>query len=243
MMTPELYQEMCAAGEYNNMLLKACFGEGSEDYPTDAEVLAYAQDELGCYRAKHILLLTKNMQEYEYDAEGKAIGYLPLDEETIAQKKALADDLHAKLENSSDPVTLFDNLMNEHSEDSGLAANPDGYTTYKGQMVPEFENTALSLKDGEISQVVESDYGYHIILRLPLDPEDYRETVASVRMEEKSNQWLEDMGTTKLDACSQIDPSDYWDKVNSLTLAAYNEVQAALDAKAVQENPSSSAAD
>ena len=32
-------------------------------------------------------------------------------------------------------------------------------------MVPAFEETALSLEFGEISDVVESSYGYHIILR------------------------------------------------------------------------------
>lgn len=239
MMTPELYQEMCAAGDYNTMLLETYFGEGSEGYPTDAEVLAFAEEELGYYRAKHILLLTKDMNEQVTNEDG-TVGYAPLDEETVAAKKALADDLYAQLEGASDPITLFDSLMNEHSEDSGLAAYPDGYTAYKGQMVPEFEETALALQDGEISQVVESDYGYHIILRLPLDPADYRSTLASKRMEEKSNQWLEELGVTTLDAYNQIDPSDYWDKVNSLTLAAYNEVQAALEAKAAEEESASS---
>ena len=35
--------------------------------------------------------------------------------------------------------------MNEYSEDTGLESNPDGYTTTVGQMVPAFEETALSL--------------------------------------------------------------------------------------------------
>ena len=120
--------------------------------------------------------------------------------------------------------------MNEYSEDTGLESNPDGYTTVKGQMVPAFEETALALKDGEISGVVESDYGYHIILRLPLDPADYRGSLITSRMQERSDQWLADEGVQTTDAYAQIDPPAFREKVESLQAAVYQEVQAAQEA-------------
>ena len=53
-----------------------------------------------------------------------------LSEEEAAEKKAAAEADLAALQAITDPVELaetFDKLMNEHSEDSGLADNPDGY--------------------------------------------------------------------------------------------------------------------
>ena len=225
LMTPDLFRELYLSAEMGSLLQEKHFGEGSEGYPTDAEVLAYAQDELGCYRAKHILLKTVDTTK-TVEKEDGTTGYEPLDEAVIQEKKAKAEELLAQLKAADDPVALFDTLMQENSEDEGLESNPDGYTTYKGQMVPEFEQTALGLQDGEFSDVVESDYGYHIILRLPLDPADYRSELVAVKMEAQREAWLEEYGgiqTTQ--AMEQVDPSAFWDKALSLQMGAYEEIQ------------------
>ena len=58
----------------------------------------------------------------------------------------------------------FDDCMFLYSEDSGLKAYPDGYTFGRGEMVTAFENIAFSMKKGEMSEVFESELGYHVIL-------------------------------------------------------------------------------
>ena len=183
------------------------YGEDSGNYPTDADVMAYLE-ESGQYRAKHILLLTIDLDTRE-----------PLDAETIAQKKATAEDLLAQLRSAEDPITLFDQLMNEYSEDSGLAANPEGYTTSKGQMVAPFENAALALQTGEISDIVESDYGYHIILRLPMSPDDFRDECVSSRMTQRITQEQERLGVEKTAAFDQVDVGAFWDNMTALQSA------------------------
>ena len=232
MTTRDLFERLYLSSNYDVKLQEKYFGPDSGSYPTDAEVLSYAQDDLQIYRAKHILLLTRDMTKPITNEEGVPTGeYEPLDDATIAEKKALADRLLAQLRASDDPVTLFDELMNQYSEDTGLAANPDGYTTQKGQMVAEFEDTALALKDGEISGVVESSYGYHIILRLPLDPADYRSDLIAQRMQEKREQWVEEYGLTTTEAYDKIDPSDFRARAEELQNAAYQEIATIQEAK------------
>ena len=51
------------------------------------------------------------------------------------------------------------------------AAFPDGYTFQPGTMVQEFESAVQSLAEYAVSDPVETAYGYHVIMRLPLDPD------------------------------------------------------------------------
>lgn len=51
-----------------------------------------------------------------------------------------------------------------YSEDPGSAPNGGQYkNVIKGMMVPEFEKVAFSLKPNEISEVFETQYGFHFI--------------------------------------------------------------------------------
>ncbi len=82
----------------------------------------------------------------------------------------------------------FDALIKEYGKDPGVEKNPNGYIFTKGEMVEGFENAAFSLREGEISQPVKTDYGYHIIKRLPLPtemPDNIKGGVASLAGAEK----------------------------------------------------------
>lgn len=60
----------------------------------------------------------------------------------------------------------FDTLMKAHSEDSGLAANPDGYeVSPDAQLVLDFRRLGLRLQVDEIG-VVETQFGFHIMKRV-----------------------------------------------------------------------------
>ena len=80
------------------------------------------------------------------------------DRKTEARTRAAA--LLARVVKGED----FAELAKQHSEDPGSAAEGGDLGFFsQGTMVPEFEEVAFGLKPGEISDVVESPFGYHII--------------------------------------------------------------------------------
>lgn len=132
---------------------------------------------------KHILFNTTDA------STGEAI-------RTKEEAKQLADDTLAKINAGEN----FDTLMNELSEDPGLAQYPDGYTfAQDGSMVPQFESAAFKLNEGEVSEAVETDYGYHILKREALIDYDtfsaenggdaVKNTIIAGEEEKLTNEW------------------------------------------------------
>lgn len=156
----DYYLYTSKVSQYYNALLAEQFGADAE-LLSDEDAIAYAVDN-GYMYAKHILFKT-------VDDAGTA-----LDEETIAQKKADAEAVLAQLRacaTTEEMLALFDTLEAEYNEDTGREYYPDGYYFLEGEMVTSFEDAVKALEENGISDVVESDYGYHIILRPAMDPD------------------------------------------------------------------------
>jgi peptidyl-prolyl cis-trans isomerase D len=81
--------------------------------------------------------------------------------EERAKAKARAEELLAEVRKA--PASFAD-VARKHSQDTGSAANGGDLDYFaRGAMVKPFEDAAFAMKKGDISDVVESDFGYHII--------------------------------------------------------------------------------
>ena len=83
-----------------------------------------------------------------------------VDEKGAAEAQRRAEDLLKQVKSGAN----FEELAKNYSEDPG-SAKQNGSLGWigKGQTVPEFEKTAFSLPKGQISDLVKSSYGFHII--------------------------------------------------------------------------------
>lgn len=79
----------------------------------------------------------------------------------LVEEEDKAEEVKEKLDDGAD----FEELVKEYSTDTGTVPEGGsvGTVTEESQLVPEFIETALKLKEGEISDPVQSSFGYHII--------------------------------------------------------------------------------
>ena len=104
--------------------------------------------------ARHILV--------SYDG---ALAAQPTQRRTPAEAKARAESLRAQLAAGAD----FAGLARASSDDSSASQGGDLGVFGAGAMTPTFEAAAFALAEGELSAVVESPFGFHVIRREPLD--------------------------------------------------------------------------
>lgn len=101
--------------------------------------------------ARHILLMT-------VDASTRPP--TPLTTNTVAAKRKQIEDLRKRILAGED----FATLARQYSEDTGSKENGGELPNFaRGQMVPEFESAAFALGTNQVSDVVTSMYGFHLI--------------------------------------------------------------------------------
>ena len=197
----DIYKRYNKANYLYQEIFKQVFGEKGEKV-SDEEAMKYLEDN-GYMRANHILFATIDLNSGE-----------ALDEATVAEKEALAKKTAAQLQKitkKKDLLKKFSELKNKYDEDTGKFQYPDGYVFTSGKMVSEFENGYNALKDYEVSDPILSQYGYHVMIRLPNDPDatiEYSDegTALSARME-YANSAYSDIMQKRMDE-AQITLSD-----------------------------------
>lgn len=106
--------------------------------------------------------------EYLYQTKNVTASHIliPFDEEDAESEDGkTAEDKIKEVMDKLNAGEDFAEVAKEYSQDPGTAENGgDLGVLDPNQLVPEFSKAAFKLKEGEISEPVESDFGYHIIL-------------------------------------------------------------------------------
>lgn len=157
------------------MLIAQTFG--SEDaYKTTAEIFGFTDENMNWIAKLNVAYMNIVNQLYPREqlaAYANENGWVRVkhvlisksDTVTMDDAKAKALDVCARAANGED----FDKLVTELSEDPGSQNYPDGYLVAKGSgMVESFETASLNLAEGEVSEPIATDYGYHVIKRYPI---------------------------------------------------------------------------
>jgi parvulin-like peptidyl-prolyl isomerase len=126
----------------------------------------------------------------------------------LVKSRGQAEQLYAQLR--ADHGATFAALAKKFSKDPGSAAQGGKLTVSKGQTVPPFDKVAFSLKTGEISAPVHTQYGWHIIQALsavkpakqtPL--KDVKDSIKQQLLQQKKNDAMTSwVNETKKEFCS-----------------------------------------
>lgn len=139
------------------------------------------KDEFLQVRASHILIQNS-------DDEGNDVS-----DEQKAKNKEKAQEILDRINAGED----FATLAKEYSEDASASKGGDLDFFSKGDMVEPFEEAAFALKVGEVSpELVETDYGYHIIKKTDeqySEFDDIKEDLKYTLSYEKQNNLITDL--------------------------------------------------
>lgn len=194
----QTYQNFMYISQCYQALNDYYFGENGVNTPSDEDIQKYYEDNY--ITAKHILITTVDPASGEIKRT---------DEEAKKEAQSILDRINAGED--------FDTLMNQYSEDTGLSNNPNGYTFTEGQMVTEFYDGAKALAEDEVSELVKSNYGYHIIKRVKLDDsqlDNFKSDIVSAisgSMDELLKQWIDEAQVETTDLYSSITYENVYD--------------------------------
>lgn len=144
----------------------------------------------------------------------------------LVDKKEDADTLLKQLEDGAD----FAKVAQENSKD-GSAQNGGSLGVFgKGQMVEEFDKAAFSLKEGELSEVVKTQYGYHIIKLDKIHEKNLETSKDDIKKDylmKNGKPYPEVMAKLLKDAKIEVKDEDYKDLVQQMI----DQYQMSMDAQ------------
>ena len=132
-----------------------------DDIRTHMTITGYLDDHLG----KSIQVTDEDIQqEYQHDKTATVRHILLMtqgkSDSAKAEIRKQMEDILAQAKSGAD----FAELAKKYTEDPGSKANGGLYENFgKGRMVKPFEDAAFNVPIGEISDIVETRYGYHIL--------------------------------------------------------------------------------
>ncbi|HXG64135.1 MAG TPA: peptidylprolyl isomerase [Blastocatellia bacterium] len=174
--------------------------QNADKLVTDAEVEQYYREhpqEFEEIKARHILISTQPEQHGEDDGHGHSKEELknqpkPLSKEEARKK---AQGLLERARKGED----FVKLAKENSDEPGAEQSGGDLGFFaRGAMVPAFEQAAFALQPGQLSEVVETNFGFHVIKveerrTTPIDDPAARKKVADKLKTDKVKKRIEEI--------------------------------------------------
>jgi peptidyl-prolyl cis-trans isomerase D len=124
----------------------------------EADVATFSDEDIDRY-------YRRNLDKFEVQEQVKASHILisvatDANEETVSKRRALAEKLLTQLQQGAE----FSSLAKANSDDKASAINGGALGYFgRGAMVTEFEDAAFALRPGQLSDIVRTQYGFHII--------------------------------------------------------------------------------
>ena len=160
-------------------LIDTAIADNATSRVTDEQKQAYYDEKKNTdytlYDLSHVLIKTA-----EADVYGELIEF---SEEEVIAAKELAEQILQQAQNGED----FAELATQFSQDEGSATNGGSlgssytYSQVVGNFVPPFNTTAAALKTaGELSEVIKTEFGYHVIRLDQITEQSYDTVVTQI---------------------------------------------------------------
>jgi parvulin-like peptidyl-prolyl isomerase len=110
----------------------------------------------------------------------------------LVSDKETAQNAYERLKNGAKFEQVAKEVSKDTTAQNGVLLGP----VKQGALVPEFEAVALRLKNNEMSEIIETRYGFHIILKLseqklpPIPLDEAKENIKRILEKEKFDAWF-----------------------------------------------------
>lgn len=205
----------------------------------DAEEVELTDEEKAdatCIKVQHILISTTDTTKK--DDEGNNVDMTDEEKEVyLAEQKEKAEEALARAKNGEDFQALADEYS---SENAGFEFSFDknGYDPVNmSSMVEPFYTAAWQLGEGEISDLVESQYGYHIIKCVSLNDEEATQASITTAENNKKSTSLDEKVKQQVDEANYIE-SEAWKAYKLVSETAEDETAGETGESGTRESAS-----